>query len=260
MYLWLSLTLHELKDLVIEHGGSAILVILGSTVTFLLGKAREAAFVSVHKQLRKASQLRPGTALGHQAVNQELHDLRRDLDVTRVCIHQFHNGDNFMLSNHSWKVSCTHEALDPVARPTFKESQSLPISHLVELVGPVVDTSLTTRGVEVWKAPACGKQHATVFYDLSAMEASAIKIQLTEQGTSFLTVVSLVDPGRRVTFGFIALHLQECCDAKRMELRAKLSRLESAADRIQYHLSDDFRAFDRPRGWRRCFRFLAGGQ
>lgn len=249
--------LQELKTTVITHGGSVLLIAIGSALMFIFGRIRDAMFVSAQNRLKKMSRLRPGTALGHQTINQELHDLRRDLDVTRVCIHQFHNGDNFMMSNHSWKVSCTHESLDPVARPTFKESQSLPISHMTDLVGPVVEPDLGIEGVTLWARTDDRTRHV-VFYDLEAMDISAAKLQVTEQGTWFVVAVNLVDPAKRATFGFLSLHLQACDEEKIATLKEHIPDLYETAGRIQFHLSDDFRAFDRPGLLRRLWKIIVG--
>lgn len=250
--------LNDLKLLIVNQGGSVVLIAIGSILMFLFGRIRDAMFVSAQNRLKKMSRLRPGTALGHQTINQELHDLRRDLDVTRVCIHQFHNGDNFMMSNHSWKVSCTHESLDPVARPTFKESQSLPISHMTDLVGPVVEPDLGVGGVTLWARTDDRTRHV-VFYDLEAMDISAAKLQVTEQGTWFVVAVNLVDPTKRATFGFLSLHLQTCDEEKIAALKASIPDLYETAGRIQYHLSDDFRAFDQPGLLKRLWKLVVGG-
>lgn len=247
----------DLWNIIINHGGSALLIAAGSALMFIFGKIRETMFISVQKKLKKSSRLRPGTAVGHQTINQELHDLRRDLDVTRVCIHQFHNGDNFMMSNHSWKVSCTHESLDPVARPTFKESQSLPISHMTDLVGPVVEPDLGVEGVAVWSRTEDRTRHV-VFYDLEAMDLSAAKLQVTEQGTWFVVAVNLVDPAKRATFGFLSLHLQVCDEAKIAFLKESLPDIYETAARIQFYLSDDFRSFDRKGLLSRILSFIVG--
>ena len=232
-----------------------LLIAAGSTLMFIFGKIREAMFISMQKKLKKSSRLRPGTAVGHQTINQELHDLRRDLEAVRVCVHQFHNGDNFMLSNHSWKVSLTHEALDPVARPTYRESQCLPISHMTEMVGPVVEPELPVKGFEIWYRSEDRQKHV-LFYTIDAMDVCASKILAAEQGVVFAVVINLVDPEKKATFGYISVHFQECDADRREELHAKLSTLQETAARIQFYLSDDLRSFDRP-GWLgRLWRFL----
>lgn len=234
--------------------GSVIMLGLGGAAMFLFGKAREAMFLSVQSQLKKKSRLRPGTAFGHQTINQELHDLRRSLAAFRVCVHQFHNGDSFMLSNHSWKVSCTHEIVEPGAGTIFRENQSLPISHVADWVGPIVDTSMSVKGVTNWGAPG----QTIVLFDVAAMLVSTAKLMAESQGVGYAIAVGLTDARTKATFGYISIHLHEASDEELKALHTKLAELTEAARRVQFYLSDDFRSFDKKGLFARFINFLFG--
>jgi hypothetical protein len=236
--------------------GSLLLMGLGGIAVFLFGKAREAMFISVQNQLKKNSRLRPGTAFGHQTINQELHDLRKAMAAFRVCVHQFHNGDSFMLSNHSWKVSCTHEIVEPGAGAIFRENQSLPISHISDWVGPIVDNTMSVKGVTSWGA---APSQSVILFDVSAMLVSTAKLLAESQGVGYALAVGLFDPSRKSIFGYISIHFQHASDDELKALKVRIPELLELAGRIQFYLTDDFRSFDNKHGvFARLMKFLIG--
>ena len=247
----------DLWNIIISHGGSALLIAAGSALMFIFGKIRETMFISVQKKLKKSSRLRPGTAVGHQTINQELHDLLKKLEAFRITICQFHNGDNFMMSNHSWKVSCTHEALDPGARATFMETQSLPISHMSDWVGPVIDTDMKVSGV-IEFTPSGPAVQRSVLFNVEAMGMSHAKFLATSQGVGYALSVGLVDSSKKSIFGFMCVQFQDCPAEKLGTLKQDMTGITEVTNRIQYHLTDDFRSFDRKSWSSRIWSFIIG--
>ncbi len=241
----------------LKNLGSFILLGIGALLTFLFGKLRERMFLSVQAEIKKRSRLRPGTAAGHKQIHQELHDLRKNLEAFRVTICQFHNGANFMLSNHAWKVSCTHESLDPGARATFMEIQSLPISHMSDWVGPVIDADMKVSGV-LELTPAAGIVQRSVLFNVEAMGMTHAKFLATSQGVGYALSVGLVDSSQKSIFGFMCIQFQDCQSDKVEALKNAMAGISEVANRIQYHLTDDFRSFDRKSWSSRIWSFIIG--
>ena len=239
----------------VEQASAYLLVSLGGAGVFILAKVRDWFFISMQNSIRKKSRLRPGTAAGHKAINQELSDLRRTLDAFRICVYQFHNGDNFMLSNHSWKVSCTHEVLDPGARSTFRETQSLPVSHVADWVGPIVDTDLHTRGVHILN-PASPVHERVLVFDVGQLEISAARVMAQDQGVGSTCAVALHDRTRKAVFGYISIQFQDVDNAILAQVETKLAQILEIAGRVQFHLTDDFRSFDRKSLMRRLHELI----
>lgn len=241
----------------LKNLGSFILLGVGALLTFLFGKLRERMFLSVQAEIKKRSRLRPGTAAGHRQIHQELHDLLKKLEAFRITICQFHNGDNFMLSNHAWKVSCTHEALDPGARATFMETQSLPISHMSDWVGPVIDTDMKVSGV-IEFTPSGPAVQRSVLFNVEAMGMSHAKFLATSQGVGYALSVGLVDSSKKSIFGFMCVQFQDCPAEKLGTLKQDMTGITEVTNRIQYHLTDDFRSFDCKSWSSRIWSFIIG--
>jgi hypothetical protein len=229
----------------------------GGTLAFLFGKLRERMFLSVQAEIKKRSRLRPGTAAGHKQIHQELLELLKKLEAFRVNIFQFHNGDNFMLSNHAWKVSCTHEALDPGARATFMEVQSLPISHMADWVGPVIDSDMKVAGV-VEFPDVSGAPQRSVLFNVEAMNMTHAKFLAVNQGVGYALSMGLVDSSRKSIFGFISVQFQDCSASKLESLKTQVYLIAEVVSRVQFYLADDFRSFDRKSWSSRVWNFILG--
>ncbi len=228
---------------------AAVILIIGGTALFFVGKIREAIYGGIQRRLRKASRLKPATADGHRAIHELLAGLREKFGAFRVTVFQFHNGDSFMLSNHAWKVSCTHEALHPGARSALRENQNLPISAISDWVAPLLSKDTRVSGVRecletCHSSEVCSRGRAggrAVYYEVEQMQMSVGKAMALEQGVEHVFAVNLIDVQRQAAFGVLAIQFQ---DMGFEDLRAAETQMCNAcavAETVQFYLTNDFR-------------------
>lgn len=253
--------INEQLHILLQNSFSIFVWMLAASSLFFVGKVREAIYQTIQSRIRKTSRLRPATTAGHIEINKMLSRMLDDMKAFRVCIFQFHNGDSFMLSNHSWKVSCTHEILSDGAMPSFEENQSLPVSAISDWIGPIIDADAVVPGVRIRKrcegcqvtCPMAKAGHRAVRFDTAQMAISVASAKAKGQGISHSLVVNLVDTSRKATFGFISLHYKDTSDEVVDAMEGDLCRVCEAADKIQFYLTTDFRG-----GRRRWLSVLTG--
>lgn len=214
-----------------------VLVLIGCT-TFLIAKVREHIFNFIVDRLRKSSRLRPATAHGHKAVKTMLEGMLEDTGAFRVSLFQFHNGDVYAMSNHSWKASCTHEVLSHGAAPTLRTHQSILVSAIPDWVGPVTADDYTSTGVDRMPLPIAEKGRRALYADVAAMETSVARIMCEDVGANYVVLVNLTERKTSSTFGYISLQFQHTPD--RAKLTSKLSDIVEDAKRIEIYLCSDF--------------------
>jgi len=211
---------------------------------------------TIRRRLKRESQLRPLTAAGHQQVNELLRKVLNEFSAARVCVFQFHNGDKFMLSNHVWKVSCSHEVLAPEVRPLGPaQSQNLQVGSAIEWVGPVVDPTTLPAGVKrvpvcldkEATCPAANKGHVVLHYVINEMDVSVSQALSNDLGIRHAFVINLVEPKSKIPFGFMAVHFGRHDDQQVLEALTKVCFLCPIAQQIQFFLTTDFEGFRKPR-------------
>jgi len=240
-------------DHLFENLLAIIVFLAGGTALFFVGKIREGIYQALQSRLRKTSRLRPATTAGHLEINRMLETLIDDMQAFRVCIFQFHNGDSFMLSNHSWKVSCTHEVLSPGATPAMQKYQSLPVSAISDWIAPIIDPDANVPGARSRAAccackdtcPYAGTGHRVVRFDLADTRMSVASAMSRAQGINHSLTVNLVDPVHNSTFGFISLHYKDTAPETVDALEVGVCQVCEMAEKIQFYLTTDFRAIAR---------------
>ena len=256
--------IHNVLQYLLELGG---LIIVG-TIMFSINKVQEAFFRNTKEKIARAARLRPATTQAHQDINSILEALRLSIGAYRVCVRQFHNGDRFMLADHAWKISQTHEALHFGASSTVQFNQSLPVGAMTALVAPILDKTAVVAGTgEIETCSPCKSScrfaeagHRVLRFDVSAMEMNAPRDMLTKQGVDVVYVVNLMDENGE-TFGFISSQFQgrltpDSSEEERKAWAAFLTAVErkacemcAAAEKVQFYLTSEFREMNAKPGW-----------
>lgn len=244
---------------------TSLLLLFVLVIGFLRGKLLEKIYVHIQTQIRISSVLRPETAAGHARINERLFGLLNELRAMRICVFQFHNGEQFMLSNHAWKLSCSHEVLRPGVDATQKKNVHLYISTVADVVGPMLDSSCQVPGAE--QRPACAGMsdkcpHAkkgarrVVRFQIADMPCTLAKVLAEEQKVKVLYTVNLVDPLHNTVFGFIGIQFDDLEPAGYEAMERQLCRACLVAEAVEFFLTSDARSV-KPVSWfRRLIRRL----
>lgn len=228
--------------------GAALLFIFVGILT----KLRDRLLKKIGKQIKSTYTLSSESVKMSRAVEQHLYRLRDLFDAARISVFQFHNGEVFMLADHSWKLTCTHEIVAPGVTHTLKDNQNMLASQLIDLVDPVV-TGETARTPGCHQADFCVKKqgecdianhgHQVFLYKVSEMMPSVSKYMLEAQGTGAfycapLRATGKAEPTAGTAFGFIAVQFRTLSDleARQVESAGSLCRLCAAVADIQFLL------------------------
>ena len=223
-----------------SHIFTAIVSLLGVILLY----AALAGFAAVKEMILKKAVLsfKSSSLLTRDAVRMTrqiemlLRRLRDRYDAARVAVFQFHDGAVFMLADHSWKVTCTHEVVADGVTHTLKENQGLLVSQLIDWLDPILTGEIErTAGAALASVCACvtdpndptecpmdlstsGKK--AIRYIASEMEPSVSKYMAHEQGVGIAYCVPLMvgmDAGEGDTFGFISLQFRNLSDSEAVD-------------------------------------------
>lgn len=238
----------DLVTKVIENLATSFVLFLVLVVIFLRGKLLEWMYQHVQQRLRMGSVLRPETAVGHSRINERLTRLLNDFQAQRVCVFQFHNGEVFMLSNHMWKASCSHEILRPGAQPARDRNQHNYISSIADLVAPMLDPDIVVPGVQL-RPSCCGMAavcpHAqkgarrVLRVAVQDMAYSHIKMVAEQHGVQYIYTINLLDPKSKAVLGFIMVQFDTPLDEHLADVEEHLCRACVEAEAVEYFLTTD---------------------
>lgn len=125
--------------------------VLGAACLFMFKNVRNVAGNLV-RSVGKLAKHRPhtidaGTMELYELVNRELIALLTTNNAARVTIWQFHNGETFTLANPAFKMRITHEQCAYGVAPDKSGDSDVMVSRMMELVGPLLNTSSVVAGV-----------------------------------------------------------------------------------------------------------------
>lgn len=196
-----------------------------------------------------------GVSTMHKEVNEILQSLRTRFHADRCVIRQFHNGEVFLLSDHSWKVSVTHEIVARGVDYMMKANQNILVSGMNDFVHPIVTgTPDNISGVSRLNmclekeatCPMAKRGHWVMRYDVNSMDVTLGQWLYCQHGVAWMYAVNLVSRNK-TTFGFLSLQFFELSDTDRAEVEAQICALCAAAERVQFLLTN--KAPSRFRWW-----------
>lgn len=194
----------------------------------------------------------------HYRIHESVILLREKLDASRVSVYQFHNGQEFSLSNPFWKITNTYESVKPGVSLEASRVDSLMVSLMLDFVNPFYARPGNNNGVieltELTRALS-GTSMSTgrrlFHYDYSRFRVGVPSQLMMETGVSHSIVTNLITPGGR-TFGIVCAHYSRMFDESKRE--KYILELAKCADTVQYHLTTK-----KPRkegDWRKLWNLL----
>lgn len=230
--------------------------VLGAAFLFILVgvlvKIRGWLIQKVSRHFMKAVTLTKASVQMSREVDKHLQLLRARFDAARVAVFQFHNGEVFMLADHSWKTSCTHEVVAEGVTHTFRENQNLLVSQIVDWLDPIITGDTTrTQGCDIATVchgrqatcPMADRGHKVFLYRVDEMVPSVSKYLALKQGVGAVYCTPLKTPEGRgkdagQTFGFLSIQFRTFSDveAQQVEGEDEICALCSAAEEIQFLL------------------------
>lgn len=247
----------------------ALIVVAISFAAFYIGRMREAMTGVLARRFRNHAQLRPLTAAGHQDVSNLMRDLRVRFKASRVCLFQFHNGVSFMLANHAWKISCSHESITSGVESTAFDNQELHVGAVIDWIHPLLNSDHNIPGVRNITAcslqasmtemtcPHGKKGHRVVYYDVNAMDMSAGQALANRQNVHHVFAVTLLDVDRKSVIGFLALQFADMTPAHVLDVESEICAMCPVAEKIQFYLTTDVATYRAKSGlWRWLFPLI----
>ena len=177
--------------------GLTLLLVLA--VTFAFRKLYDYMMEKISVLWLRKPGLAPAASSRHRQIMDLILEMRLHFKCSRVCVWQFHNGETFMMADHSWKLSCSYESVAPGRSYINRESQGLLVTNMVDIVEPIVTGvvgDFDATGVELVSAcvadghlKACDpgkcrlglKGHRILHFDVARMPASMAKYTLESQ-------------------------------------------------------------------------------
>jgi len=215
-------------------------------VLFFLHRVRDKLWVHVAAALTRRPIMRPSISAMHRQVQEILCDLQHRFRAFRVLVFQFHNGDVFMMSDHSWKLTCTHECAAPGVLYTIKDNQNILVSSVTDFIEPIVSgapgkvagcSGLEVCAVHAQDCALAKKGHWVLRYDVAQMDETMSKYMAEQQGVGVVYTVNLVSRVRNATFGFIALQFRTLTPDEQVEIEQSICQVCAAAERVQFLLT-----------------------
>lgn len=155
----------------------------------------------------------------YDAIGDDLFSLRLFADAARVAVYQFHNGDEFTLSNPIFKVTCSHERVRNGLTFDADIIKFMLVSNFMDLVGPLMDPSRNTAGVtsidaceKVDDIKACniiGLPLRILKYQVKDMPYSQFKYVMESQGVTVLYATLLYSKDRNHPIGILGIQYQD---------------------------------------------------
>lgn len=198
--------------------GAAFLWVLALLVAY----ARKWFVGRANRTVRHAFGLDETTVMLNRKINSLLKDLRSRYDAARAAVFQFHNGDVFLMADHTWKLTCTHELAAEGVTHTLRDNQGLLVSRVIDWVAPIIagesdghpGVTMTSVCGRVCDGVAMcplhkGEDEPKVFlFNSDALEPSLSKLMAEQQGVGAAYCVPLVGPDKKSVMGFISLQFR----------------------------------------------------
>lgn len=214
-----------------------------------LNKVRAWVLIKFIGQTKDFSRLSGTLVRNNMMVDNILNELLLRFDCLRARTHQFHNGEVFLLATHSWKTTCTHEAVAPGITREMKQDHYILVSQNSDVIGPIVTGDHTiTKGCSLLEPISrqcqgnkCTLDRKIFHFKVGEMDMRRSRYDLEQQGVENLIVVNLQTQDQKnggvTTFGFLALHFAELSEDRLKWISTKLCGLCLDANRIQLLLS-----------------------
>jgi hypothetical protein len=170
----------------------------------------------------------------------ELVELRALTEADRTYVFRFHNGMEFLPSRPVWKISCTHEVVKHGVTYESAKLQSILVSLIPNIVGPIITGSSAAAGIKVSECPECPFQirclkenKRVIIIQVDEMESSYCKFHLEGQNIKTVVLCGIASGGN--VFGFVGI---DFCGTKLPadsvpDIAQKVCR---STEKIQYHL------------------------
>ncbi len=230
-----------------------LVAVIPIVIAGMFKRVREAAAASFHKLVKtllNGSDHSPNsdTLRNLMEVQSELAILREKTNATRVCIYQFHNGEEFSLANPIFKFSCTSESDKPGVRPDAKLVKNYLVASYVDLFAPLSDDAklpewiTEVNGCNAAKktkgANTCTRlthQFRILRYDIKNAPYGAFRFAMEEQGVEVL-YVTLLYTVKHKPIGVICFQYIDADDDKFNE--TPVCEICGSTMRIQYRLTN----------------------
>ena len=222
----------------LEQFVALMFLLLIAIAAFLFNRVRDHIFNAIVERIRRSSRLRPSTAHGHKTINSLLNGQLHVTRAARALVNQFHNGDVYAMSNHSWKSSVTHEQVAYGMMPTIHASPPTLVSVIPDWVGPITSDDFDTHGFRRLPTHIADKGRRAYLVDVAAMDYSVARALCEQNGIAFALIVNLVDHKTSSAFGYVSLHFQRELNLAQAE--EFLEELLNDAKRIEVYLGTDF--------------------
>lgn len=241
-----------LKDPGVQETIAGVLV---AAVALCFKKVRSAAGGAITKSRRAASWLihpdddpRSTHKKVHSMTTQDVNNmlfLQRELAVlqtlaeaSRVSIWQFHNGEQFMLSNPMFKIKSSMESCRNGVVFDARFINSILVSNMLELVTPVMGAAMDVEGCSQVTLPKnLGHHGHKVFrFDMDKMETCAFKSLMTTLGTEVLYALLIHNP-KGEPMGLLVVQYMGGDNPETLKAPDILERMYDVRDKIQFVLS-----------------------
>lgn len=215
---WLSNGVLQL----IEGGATVVFVILA--VLFVRKLLKRMEHGSGYPVRREAEQ--------NREIYTALVELRAITDCDRAYVFRFHNGMEFLPSHPAWKISCTHEVVKHGVTYESAKLQSILVSLIPNIIGPVLTGSSSAAGIVVPECPACPfktrclkENKRVVIMQVAEMESSYCKFHLESQNIKTAVLCGIARGGNvyglvGVDFCGVALDQEHVLDVAQKVCRA----------------------------------------
>lgn len=144
-----------------------------------------------------------------------LENLLTTLDCTRVSVLQYHNGDNFSLSNPMFKLSVTYEAIANGIAPTVKELSDISVSTIPSFFQPLFLPDSHIPGVKeekfCSKADGCQLRELPfklISYTQNKLKLGPVRLTMERFGVEKMYACSLITPTGAL-IGALVIHYRE---------------------------------------------------
>lgn len=180
-------------------------------------------------------------------IKEELGHLRDFAGAARVSVYQFHNGDNFTLSNPIFKLTCSHESVRKGLAFDSDVIKRILVSSFMDYVAPLMDPSHAIPGAaEIDGCPKMGDPKICkildtplhmVHYLIDDMPYSQFKYTMEQQGVISMYSIMLRSGKNKSPLGIINIQYQNEADHDSF-IKTNICDICDIATRIQYLLDE----------------------
>lgn len=234
-----------------SHLWTAVILLAVAFLVFIAGRARDLIVASVLRVFRGRSRTRRISTAGAREIQARLSELRDRLEAFRVCVFQFHNGQQFHRSNHMWKLSLSHETAHTGVSPSnWREAHDLPMVAMLELVQPLIDDDTPGKGVR--RIPTKDPKRRLAHFFVREMPMCVTQALANSAGAGHLFAANLLDQTSGDTMGFVVVQYTDLTHTDVVGVEGAMPHLCAAAEQIEFYLTTDFAAFvAKPGFWAR---------